>query len=148
MPGNAAIGLLATQSAYSTLAPSSQGNAAVPARLDHKLAYAWNNTAVELRFFHKNQEPPLIPYPEVPPVLPGDGVHFYANELGWQDAITVKVTHQLALLPGPGRLLFSGAANSNQRIAKQNNGQFYTYPLSASITMGNEGEMSMVPYAY
>lgn len=149
VPGNVPNSGPALTSAYSTLAPSSQSNAAVPGRLDHKLAYAWNNTTVEVRFFHKNQEPPLVPYPDVPPVLPGDGVHFYANELGWQDPITVTVKHQLALLPGPGRLLFGGPADSvNQRITKQNNGGFYTYPLSASITMGNEGEMSMVPYEY
>ncbi len=133
------------KSAYAALAPSSQSNAAVPGRLDHKLAYAWNNTSVELRFYHKNQEPPLIAYTWIAPVLPNDGFHFYANEIGFQDVLTVTVTHQLALLPGPGRLLFHGI---NQNISSQNNGQFYTYPLTASISMGNEGEMSMVPYDY
>ncbi len=47
---------------YASVAPASQSNAAVPGRLDHKLAYAWNNTKVEIRFFHKNEEPPLMTY--------------------------------------------------------------------------------------
>ena len=67
VPGNVPNSGPALKSAYATLAPSSQSNAAVPGRLDHKLAYAWNNTTVEVRFFHKNQEPPLVPYPDVPP---------------------------------------------------------------------------------
>ena len=30
---------------------------------------------------------------------------FHSNELGWQDQVTVTVKYELALLPGPGRLL-------------------------------------------
>ena len=48
--------------AYGTLAPSSGSNGAIGPRLDHKLAYAMQNTEVQIRFFHKNQEPPLQTY--------------------------------------------------------------------------------------
>ena len=69
-------------------------------RLDHKLAYAIQNTQVEIRFFHKNGEPPLQTYNE-----PDDPNEFYSNEVGWQDPITVTVKYQFPLLPGAGRLL-------------------------------------------
>ena len=37
----------------------------------------------------------IAPYPD----------EFQFNEIGWQDQITVTVKYNLALLPGPGRLL-------------------------------------------
>ena len=84
------------KAAYARLCPSS--NAAIGPRLDHKLAYAIANTDVQIRFFHKNQEPPLETY-----YLPDDLGEFYFNEVGWQDMITVTVNYQFPLLPGAGR---------------------------------------------
>ena len=89
------------KNAYGTLAPSSASNGAIGPRLDHKLAYALQNTDVQIRFFHKNQEPPLQTYYDCR-TIPDE---FYFNEVGWQDTITVTVNYQFPLLPGPGRML-------------------------------------------
>ena len=59
---------------------------------------------VQIRFFHKNEEPPLMMYRHPRP-LPDPSASSHPNELGWQDTITVTVNYDLALLPGPGRLL-------------------------------------------
>jgi hypothetical protein len=132
---------------YRNLAPSSRGNARVPQRLDNKLAYSLANTRVEIRFLHKGDEPPLTWY-NIPPE-----VHeFLPNEVGWQDPITVKVTHPLALLPGPGRLLARWASSRDvpsdevSRRVGQPKPNLYVYPLSASVTLGNEGEKSLVSH--
>jgi hypothetical protein len=154
------------KNAYGTLSPSSGSNGAIGPRLDHKLAYAIENTDVQIRFYHKNQEPPLEPYDEgsyyyyvIPPdtwiwdFVPYDGDEYRFNEVGWQDPITVTVHYQLPLLPGPGRLLaryvFPPGGGSDQ-VAKtiQNQGNVYTYPLQASATVGNEGEKGVVTYVY
>jgi hypothetical protein len=131
---------------YGGIAPASQTNPAVPGRLDHKLAYACNNTKLEIRFFHKNEEPPLTTW-GIPGTLPEDVAEFQSNELGWQDTITVKVNYDLALLPGPGRMLAHWLIGpAAQSIT--DHGAYYSYPLTASITMGNEGEKSVNPYVY
>ena len=107
---------------------------AVDARLDKKLRYAMATTFVEGKFYHGNQgnlEPPLTrragcdpsfptwdrPYnPEVPknqstPENEAGRYEFRASntygyhEIGYQDPITIKVTHYFALLPGIGRFL-------------------------------------------
>jgi hypothetical protein len=103
---------------------------------------------VEIRFFHKNEEPPLVTYYE-----PDDLGEFYFNEVGWQDPITVTVRHNLALLPGPGRMLaryvIGPAGQPDEVSAKINKqGNVYTYPLHASATIGNEGEKSVISYGY
>ncbi len=133
--------------AYGTLAPSSGTNAAIGPRLDHKLAYAMQNTDVQIRFYHKNQEPPLETYG-----LPEDPGEFYFNEVGWQDTITVTVKYRFPLLPGPGRLLARyvvGPGGTDKVAASiQKQGGIYTYPLQAAATIGNEGEKSVVTYVY
>ena len=133
---------------YASLAPSSQSNSRVPQRLDNKLAYSLANTSIEMRFYHSNQEPPLVTY-----LLPDDPAGFRSNELGWQDQITVTVHYNLALLPGAGRLLAghifgtqSGATGSSG--VGTGSGAPHQYPLEASISMGNEGEKSEAPYGY
>jgi hypothetical protein len=136
------------KNAYGTLAPSSGTNSKIGTRIDNKLAYAIQNTQVELRFYHKNQEPPLTTY-----YLPDDPNEFYVNEVGWQDTITVKVKYQFPLLPGPGRLLAKyvapyGGGKDTVAEAIQNQNGLYTYPLQAEATIGNEGEKSAVTYVY
>jgi hypothetical protein len=136
------------KSAYGTLAPSSTSNGLIGPRLDHKLAYAMQNTKVQIRFYHKNLEPPLVTYGE-----PEDPGEFYFNEVGWQDLITVTVSYQFPLLPGPGRMLarlVSGSSGTPDNVAGkiQQNSGCYTYPLQASAAIGNEGEKSMVTYVY
>jgi len=131
---------------YSALSPESTANRAIPRRLRNKMAYAMDNTRVEIRFYHKNTEPPLRPY-WIPPA------EFRYNELGWQDQITVTVHHDLALLPGPGRLLARetyrpGGEPDSVSETIERRGSVYVYPLKASIAMGNEGEKSVIPYLY
>jgi hypothetical protein len=145
------------KTAYSTLSPSSSSNSAIGPRLDRKLAYAMNNTDVQIRFCHKNQEPPLQPYYELSYYNPRDYVpddygEFYENEVGWQDTITVTVSYQFPMLPGPGRMLAryivgpTGTDKVASSIRRQSG--VYTYPLQASATIGNEGEKSVVTYVY
>ncbi len=135
------------KNAYGTLSPSSGSNSAIGLRLDRKLAYAMNNTEVEIRFFHKNQEPPLATY-----YKPDDLGEFYFNEVGWQDTITVTVNYQFPLLPGPGRLLarYVVGTSGRDKVAEsiEKHGNIYTYPLQASATIGNEGEKSVVTHVY
>jgi hypothetical protein len=153
------------KSVYGTLSPSSSSNSAIGPRLDRKLAYAINSTDVQIRFFHKNQEPPLVTYDEgsyyyylIAPdtriwdYVPDDFGDFASNEVGWQDTITVTVNYQFPLLPGPGRMLarYVVGPSGKDTVAAtiQNQGGVYTYPLQASATIGNEGEKSVVTYVY
>jgi hypothetical protein len=141
------------KAAFGSMAPGIEGTSGVPRRLENKLAYARRHTAVEVRFYHPNNEPPHWP----PPLAflerydPDD--YFAHNELGWQDEITVTVRHNMALLPGPGRLLARAVRNPDgspdevsQQIRSMDN--VHTYPLTASATLGNEGEKSVKPYVH
>ncbi len=150
-PNEAAAGDV-LKTVYAAMASSSDSPAGDPNRLDHKLAYAWNNTTVEVRFYHKGEEPPLWTY-GIPGTRPEDINDFCSNELGWQDVVTVTVKYDLALLPGPGRLLARyvvgpGVATDTVAASITNHGTYYSYPLTAQITMGIEGEKSQVPYVY
>ena len=144
--GSMAADIITT--AYSALAPASQANTATSKRIANKLAYAMANTKVEIRFRHKNSEPPLATY-----FIDDDIGEFRYNEIGWQDQITVTVKHNLALLPGPGRLLARhvvGPPGTSDDVSGKitNQGGVYTYPLSASAVIGNEGEKPVIPYVY
>lgn len=150
------------QEAYAAMDPESEANRRIPVRISNKLAYAAENTQVEIRFFHKNSEPPLVTYyhlagpddvyvPEEPYYTWRLQPEFQFNELGWQDQITVTVKHKLALLPGPGRMLARavfGPDGTRDTISQQvgHNDRVYVYPLEASVTLGNEGEKSVIPY--
>jgi len=137
--------------AYNALTQSSNGYTS--RRIQNKLAYADANTAVEVRFFHSDNEPPLNP-------LGSDfysaelGTYFRYNEVGWRDSITVNVKHKLALLPGPGRLLATtqyGAGPASGVSGESSTSVYadtYCYLLTASATIGNEGERSVISYAY
>jgi hypothetical protein len=154
-PGNAAAEPLIA--AYHAYAPAAALNARIPTRIRHKLAYALNNTQLRIVIRHKDEEPELIehglgPYPE----------EFTANEIGWQDQIVVTVTHDFALLPGPGRLLArpssssssastvssttesSGTDRVSQAIGRS--GSAFVYPVTATVRLGNEGDKPVLPY--
>jgi hypothetical protein len=145
--------------AYGALS-SAASNAKLSKRIRNKLAYATANTAVTIRFFHGNQDPAANP-------LGADfssarlGTYFRFNEVGWRDPLTVTVTHHLALLPGPGRLLARhvvGPAGTADKVGAKIGGHqgradnvytdVYTYELSAAAMIGNEGERSVLPHAY
>lgn len=129
--------------AYAAMAPNSSGLSAVPRRMKNKLAYALANTEVQVRFYHPNSDPPLLTYS-----LADDYEDFRTGqELGFQDPIKVTINHQLALLPGPGRLLARAASSSDTVAATVGvSGKVYTYPLTASATLGLEGEKPVLTY--
>jgi len=149
---------------YRTLASRSPSDE----RMRNKLAYAMRYTNVDVRFYHSNSgslEPPLVPWHirYDGGTEPGDeGYYEYrtGQEIGWQDPITVTVTHYLALLPGPGRLLANKVGfvttardSAQERIEQDTNeasppSNVYVYKLTASCTLGNEGEKSVMPYEY
>ena len=61
----------------------------------------------------------------------------------------MTVRHNFALLPGPGRFLalhLLGDDKVSDTIERQ--GSVYTYPMSASATICNEGEKPLIPYVY
>jgi hypothetical protein len=145
------------QEAYLSMSPRSAAIPAVPGRLKNKLAYTLHNTSIELRFYHQNFEPPIKMTPDGTPLGPyliGPLPYEYAaNELGRQDLITVKVKHNLALLPGPGRLLAQTVASPDGKPDKVSSGihandTVYYYPLEASAALNLEGEKSEIPYVY
>jgi hypothetical protein len=135
----------AVQRAYASLVPASQGDPSINRRLANKLAYSLENTAVEIRIFHPSVDPELVWW-DIPP----DRGQFYPNEIGDRDSITVHVTHNVALLPGPGRMLARAFQESPERnagatpIVEKNDTA--VWPVRASATMGNEGRKPMIRY--
>jgi hypothetical protein len=138
------------QAMYARLAPGAMLNTRVPDRLANKWGYADAATTIEVRVFHPDEfgddaEPPLIQFP---PYLPQ--TEFTPYEIGWRDQVRITVTHQFALLPGPGRLLARRANESaapdriSPQIRQQNS--VYYIPLSATATVVPEGEKSVRPY--
>ena len=132
----------ALKAAYAALAPSSYSNyySAVAERIDAKLAYALNNTDVKVRFYHKNVEPPLLPYTSEME----NGFkkkYFQENELGWQDLVTVTVSYNMALLPCAGKLFADRPGVTNQ-------GKVYCKALTATAALNVEGEKSVISYVY
>ena len=89
------------------------------------------------------------------PDYQGEALSFEPNEMGWQDVITVHVRHNMALLPGPGRLLsrfVHGTSDGNDKIAQtietntQSKETLYTWPLFASASASIEGEKPILRY--
>lgn len=85
------------------------------------------------------------------------------QEVGWEDPITVRVIHQFALLPGPGRFLATALSSPDgtpDRVSplisrsttdryqgdSQNAIRLYYVVLSADVTLSNEGFKSTMPY--
>jgi hypothetical protein len=160
LPAPAAASADSMETAYGALTSAASTGTKLPERMRNKLAYAMANTAVTIRFFHGDQDPAANP-------LGVDfssnrlGTYFQCNEVGWRDPITVTVTHHLALLPGPGRLLarhLVGPAGTADELSAKIGGHqgqagnvytdVYTYDLSAAAMIGNEGERSVMPHAY
>lgn len=119
----------------------------ISSRLHNKLAYAAQHTRFRIYFRHPNTEPPLKAWNTGPTAE--DWQEFraheaeYGTELGFQDHVTVTIDHDFALLPGPGRLLarFATADDPLARsLAGQRAGLRYTIPLTATATLGIEGE--------
>ncbi len=142
-PGNSAADTLVRL--YHAYVPEATFNTRIPARIRNKLAYSLNHTHVrilarQLRDRGEHREAHRYGRPEA----------FADNEIGWQDQIVVTVTHDFALLPGPGAMLARPASSGGgtDRVARQirRSGSVFTYPVSASVRLGNEGEKSLLPY--
>jgi hypothetical protein len=144
-------------SAYSAYSSSYQTNSRLPQRLANKWAYALGATTVDVSTYHRQFGTGQSGYQNEPPLWDSNPFSFEdyyqpGVEIGWRDEVTVKVTHNFALLPGPGRLLarsMSGtSANPMQPNRIQQNGNIYYVPLSASATMVSEGEKSLTPFVF
>ena len=98
--GDAAAAGAVVQEVYASVAPASQSNAAVPR--DWITSWPIPRTTRRCRFASstRTKSRRSITY-----FLDPNPAEFAPNELGWQDTVTVTVNHDLALLPGPGRLL-------------------------------------------
>lgn len=134
------------QAASVIYAPRLAANPRLPDRWRNKLAYAQANTRVSLQVRHKEDEPPLQryligPYPE----------EFSCGEIGWHDQLIVTVTHDFALLPGPGRLLARrvyAPGSSADPVAEsiQQRAGVHVYTLQATARLYNEGQKPRLGY--
>jgi hypothetical protein len=162
----------AFQMMYQRLVSSTQSNSRIPQRLLNKLSYAYWNTRVELTFFDKDTlEGPtynpreLILFDGLPQRNDeGEWIRDWVpHEVGWQDPIRLTVTHDFALLPGPGRFLakfivradgepdrvssrveIRGGGGAGDRVPWTR--PAYTVPITASATLTNEGFKPVLPY--
>lgn len=156
LPAAAQPGLASLQRAYLAASPAQAGNSKIGTRLRNKLAYAWESTTLEVTIRHRESEPPLQVY-DIPPYRE----EFAPGEIGWHDQLIVKVSHDFALLPGPGRFLarpvapaggsMSGGGGTTgvvDRIAPQikRRGDVYVYSLTATATLHTEGEKPLLPF--
>lgn len=156
-------------SAYAEFDPSSQSNSRVPQRLRNKLSYAYWNTVVDVAFIDKDTYNGPTYNPRVLRIVNGQAStdeegewvrDWNRNEVGWQDPLIVRVTHDFALLPGPGRFLaryvVGGDGRRDQtapRITEQRASSrvpflepVYTTPISATVTLTNEGFKPLLSY--
>lgn len=150
----------AQQQAYAALVPASQANSRIPGRLRNKLMYADQNTTVTLRWLdamsqqgrdslsHRTYNPRNHDNPSI---------IFDPYEVGWQDPLTVRVEHQFALLPGPGRLLAKyivradgqpDAVAPKIQTATGYRQRVNTTRIFAEATLSNEGIKSVRPYLH
>jgi hypothetical protein len=134
------------QNIYQALVPDAAQNRRIPERLANKLDYANQATEVDLAFFHPNIEPPLVPWGEGP-----DKNQFYWNEIGWQDPVLVTVRFRVPLMPALGRILARPAqllgGKPDSVAGRIENWQgIWVYPISASVMLGNEGDIPVYPY--
>jgi hypothetical protein len=158
---------IVTKELYESLSPESMQNTRIPGRIEHKLAYSFRNTAVRVEFLDKNTLRGPTYNPRVPVRDPetGDIVRDPAgqvvrswdpHEVGWEDPVEILVTHEFALLPGPGRVLAKYLVrNSDQpdqvaeRIESRTTAtreRLYTTSIIASAMLTNEGFKSVIPY--
>ncbi len=152
----------AVYSLYSSLAPDSQSNSRIPARIRNKIGFSSQFTAVRVEYIVRNHTPsykPPVPVRVETP--PGSGNYIWEKpwdeyEIDWQDPIRVTVTHHFALLPGPGRFLAKQIVRSDGRpdeisplISQDqspNRERVYTTPIVATATMTNDGFKTVKPY--
>jgi hypothetical protein len=148
---NAGRAASAMKQLYPQFDPAGNRNPRIPARIDNKLGYSFENTYVTVKFEDRNSQP--IEGTRTYNPIAHPTVAYYSPEVGWQDPVTITVYHDFALLPGPGRFLANllvredGKADLvSPRVHKE--GDVYTTRISASATMTNEGIRSVKPYVH
>ena len=103
---------------------------------------------MEIRFFHKNQEPPPVTYS-----CRTIRDEFYFNEVGWQDPITVTVNYNLPCCRVRGGCwpATSSRPGGPDKVARPSaiTATFTPIRFAGLDHHGNEGEKSLViPYVY
>lgn len=136
---------------YPLFDPAGSTNSRIPQRIDHKVGYSFENTYVTLQFEDRNSQP--VDGTRTYNPIGHPTKTYYPSEVGWQDPLTVTVYHDLALLPGAGRILgklLVRADGRTDRVApriKEERGVSKTR-LTASATMTSEGLQSLRPYVH
>lgn len=136
---------------YPQFDAASAANLRMPGRLDAKLGYSAENTYVVMQFEDRNSMPVNGTVTYNP--IDHPWVTYYPAEVGWQDPITVTVFHDLALLPGAGRMLSKLIARADGRMdtvaptIRAESG-VYKHRIRASATMTNEGIRSVRPFIH
>lgn len=151
---SARLAIAVQQHAYGVLLPSSRSNTRLPTRIANKLKYADQNTQVYLDWMDgfNSRGRDSVNTATYNPI--GHPTAIYRpNEVGWQDPITVRVIHQYALLPGPGRFLAArlvradgGLDRVSPMINRPQQSGVYTITLQATATLTNEGIKSIRPF--
>jgi hypothetical protein len=144
------------QKLYPQLSGGEQ-NPRIPRRLLNKVSYSAQNTSVVVEwnaFPHPQRD--IDRGPTYNPIGHPKHTNWNPSEVGWQDPLTVWVTHDFALLPGPGRFLAAklvradgGPDNVSGKIhldRSRYNEPVYSISLTASATLVNEGYKSVMPY--
>lgn len=144
--------------AYRALVPASAGNVRLADRLSNKIIYAFENTSVRLEFVDKDTREGPTYNPRLPVELEDGTIVRVWNpqEVGWQDPLTVTVTHEFALLPGPGRWLARHLVRADGRpdrvsprigrFTAPNRERVDTTAVWATATMTAEGLKPLLTY--
>lgn len=148
-----------TRAMYAQLVPDSQNNGRINKRIDNKLAWSYRNTSVRISFVDKDTRKGPTYNPRMPVYDQTTGTwtrDWDPHEIGWQDPVTCTVTHEFALLPGPGRFLAKylvradGQPDNIPERIKESQGpsreKVYTTKIWATATATVEGMKSVVPY--
>ena len=112
----------------------------------NRWSYSVANTRVSLVFLG---QPRLTPTynPVGHPVVAHE-----SHEAGWDEAVTVIVTHEVSLVPGPGRWLFQranwGSVPGNLTSNSTGSGRLDRVPVSGSVTLSLAGLQSNRPVRY
>ncbi len=113
----------------------------------NRWSYSAANTRVRLAFMGQPRLSPTY-NPVGHPVVPHEG-----NEAGWDESVTVIVSHEVSLVPGPGRWLFQrvmwgrvpGGLAANWVGAS---GRLDRVPVVGSATLTLAGLQSNRPFVY
>jgi len=114
--------------------------------VSNRWSYAFANTQVRMVFLGESRLSPTY-NPVGHPVIEHD-----VGEAGWDEAVTLIVRHEVALVPGPGRWLFQnvtwGSSPRNGASDWQGSGRHDRTPVIGSATLTLAGLKSNRPAYY